>query len=311
MQIIRLTYPHTFNKTEIPETIAAAGFFDGLHKGHQAVIQEAIKLARDEGKESAVISFYPHPKEVLNRPEKPMQYITPNAEKEQLLKDMGVDKLYLITFDRDLANLSPQGFVDHFIIGLNIVHLVAGFDFSFGHKGAGNMNNINSFSKGKFTTTSIEPVKLDGEKVSSTEIRHSLSTGNVEKVKKLLGRAYETEGIVIEGEKRGRQIGFPTANLKIDDEKLIPKQGVYAVRVKYNKKLFKGMANLGVKPTFHENEVTPSIEIHIFDFNDDLYSKNITVLWDHFIREEKKFAGVDELIKQLKQDEYTVQEYFQ
>ncbi len=310
MQIIRLTYPHTFSKEEISETVAAIGFFDGLHQGHQAVIQQAVNEAKKTNQESAVISFYPHPKVVLNSPEKPVQYITTNDEKEQLLQDMHVDKLYLITFNKQLSRLSPQQFVDHFIIGLNITHLVAGFDFSFGHKGAGNMNNIDSFSNGKFTTTSIDPIKLDGEKVSSTAIRNCLMTGEVEKAEKLLGRSYQTRGIVSEGDKRGRTIGFPTANLAIDHEKLLPKQGVYAVKVKHNNQLMNAMANLGVKPTFNENGNEPSIEIHIFDFNEDIYGESITVFWKHFIRNEKKFGGIEELIEQLKQDEKTIREYF-
>src|SRR5690625_4059818 len=144
MQTINLTYPHDLVKEKIPETIAAIGFFDGLHKGHQKVIHQAIELATSQNKESAVISFHPHPSVVLNKENKPVHYITPIDEKECYLKNMGVDRLYVITFNKELSLLTPEAFIDHFILRLHITHLVAGFDFTFGHKGAGNMENIHA-----------------------------------------------------------------------------------------------------------------------------------------------------------------------
>lgn len=297
-------------KEDLPETIAAIGFFDGIHKGHQAVINKAVSEAKARGKESAVITFHPHPSVVLNNPTEPVQYITPVGEKEQLLKEMHVDRLYMITFNKVLSKLSPAEFIHHFIIQLNIKHLIAGFDFTFGYKGAGNMNNIASFINKEFTTSVIQKVEWEDQKVSSTAIRQCLQNGAVDQVAQLLGRYYTTKGTVVEGDKRGRELGFPTANLQTPDEKLLPKQGVYAVKVIYKDHVYNGMANLGVKPTFVSGELKPTVEVFIFDFNQNIYSEEITILWHQYIRAERKFSGIEEIIAQLKQDEETIRNYF-
>lgn len=310
MQTIRLTYPHHLKTEDLPETIAAIGFFDGIHRGHKEVITNAVNKAKAQQMESAVISFHPHPSVVLNNPDKPVQYITTIEEKEVLLEEIGVDRLYLITFNKELSSLSPEAFINHFIIGLHIKHLVAGFDFSFGHKGAGNMQNIQTFTKNNFSVTSIDPVKNENKKVSSTRIRKFLASGDIAKVNELLGRPYETTGVVIEGDKRGRQLGYPTANLNVNEEKLLPTRGVYAVKVNYHNKIYEGMANLGVKPTFKTGDLKPSVEVYIFDFEGNIYGESITVLWYQFIRDEKKFNGLNELVSQLKEDEKTIQKYF-
>jgi riboflavin kinase/FMN adenylyltransferase len=310
MQTIHITYPHDFAINDLPETIAAIGFFDGIHQGHQGVIQEAIKKAQAEKKESAVISFYPHPSVVLKQSNEKVHYITPIEEKEAILSGLGVDRLYLINFNKELSLLSPKIFIDHFIIGLHITHLVAGFDFSFGHKGTGNMKNISSFSENHFTTTEVEGITYQGEKVSSTSIRKALQTGAVEQVTPLLGRHYQTVGTVVKGDQRGRKLGFPTANLEIDDDKLLPKQGVYAVKVDYNGTLYTGMANLGVKPTFKTGVLQPSVEVYIFNFDRDIYGEELTVYWYQYIRAEKKFNGIEEIIKQLQADEKATRQYF-
>ena len=310
MQTIRLTYPHHLKTEDLPETIAAIGFFDGIHRGHKEVITNAVNKAKAQQMESAVISFHPHPSVVLNNPDKPVQYITTIEEKEVLLEEIGVDRLYLITFNKELSSLSPEAFINHFIIGLHIKHLVAGFDFSFGHKGAGNMQNIQTFTKKNFSVTSIDPVKNENKKVSSTRIRKFLASGDIAKVNELLGRPYETTGVVIEGDKRGRQLGYPTANLNVNEEKLLPTRGVYAVKVNYHNKIYEGMANLGVKPTFKTDDLKPSVEVYIFDFEGNIYGESITVLWYQFIRDEKKFNGLNELVSQLKEDEKTIQKYF-
>lgn len=310
MQTIRLTYPHHLKTEDLPETIAAIGFFDGIHRGHKEVITNAVNKAKAQQMESAVISFHPHPSVVLNNPDKPVQYITTIEEKEVLLEEIGVDRLYLITFNKELSSLSPEAFINHFIIGLHIKHLVAGFDFSFGHKGAGNMQNIQTFTKNNFSVTSIDPVKNENKKVSSTRIRKFLASGDIAKVNELLGRPYETTGVVIEGDKRGRQLGYPTANLNVNEEKLLPTRGVYAVKVNYHNKIYEGMANLGVKPTFKTGDLKPSVEVYMFDFEGNIYGESITVLWYQFIRDEKKFNGLNELVSQLKEDEKTIQKYF-
>lgn len=311
MNIIYLSYPDQLEKEQLTDTVAAIGFFDGIHKGHQKVIQTAIDLAKKEQKESAVISFHPHPSVVLKNSTDNIRYITTLEEKESLLAEMGVDRFYVITFNRELSQLSPEAFVEHFIIGLNISHLVAGFDYTFGHKGAGNMNNIGEMTKGRFKTTVIDKLTNDDEKISSTSIRQLLADGLVHRIPNLLGRVYETKGVVVKGDNRGgSKLGFPTANLNIVKDKFLPKQGVYAVKVCIDGNVYNGMANLGVVPTFTDGRRDPKVEVYIFDFNEDIYGKEIIVEWYQFVREEKKFSGIEEIVAQLKSDEKNIREFF-
>ncbi len=310
MRTIELTYPHTMLLEEIPETVAAIGFFDGIHKGHQKVIKTAVTQAKNEDMESAVITFHPHPSVVLNKDIQHVKYITPLREKQEILQQLNVDRLYIIKFNKELSLLSPQDFIDHFIKGLHIKHLIAGFDYTFGHKGQGNMSAMASYADGLFETTVIEKVSKFDEKISSTKIRAFLRDGHVEEANELLGRNLSVRGIVIDGDKRGRTIGYPTANLQIATDALLPKNGVYAVKVFYKNISYEGMANLGTKPTFNEKETRPSVEVNIFDYNHDLYGEELKVEWCNFIRDEKKFSGVDELVNQIKEDEKQIRNYF-
>lgn len=310
MRTIELTYPHTLVIEELPKTVAAIGFFDGIHKGHQKVIKTAVTKAKESNMESAVITFHPHPSVVLKKEKAHVQYITPIQEKQEILQQMNVDRLYIITFSKELASLSPQKFIDHFIIGLNVQHLVAGFDFTYGHKGEGNMDNIHSHARNAFDYTTIDKVELEKEKVSSTKIRTLLSEGNVEKVNQYLGRNLSVHGIVIDGDKRGREIGFPTANFEINPDALLPKIGIYAVKVLYKGEEYEGMASLGLNPTFKDGETKPTLEVNIFDYSNDLYGEELQIEWCNYIREEKKFNGVDELIEAIKMDEKQIRQYF-
>lgn len=302
MKTIHLTYPHILLQEQLPETVAAIGFFDGIHKGHQAVIETARDEAKKRDMESAVITFHPHPSVVLQKKTKSVHYITPLTKKQEILQHMDVDRLYIITFNEQLASLQPTEFVDHFITGLHIKHLVAGFDFTFGHKGAGNMNNIAKMTKGNFTYTKVQKVESNKEKVSSTKIRQLLHAGQIEEVNDLLGRTFTTDGTVVSGEKRGRTIGFPTANLKIDTDALLPKPGVYAVKVNYKNMLYEGLASLGTNQTFTPDRKQLKLEIHILDFNQNIYGETLSVEWHYFLREEKKFNDVDQLIIAMHED---------
>lgn len=311
MNTIHLSYPHELQRNELANTVAAIGFFDGVHRGHKAVIQQAVDLAKKSNKQSAVISFHPHPSVVLKNSDEDVRYITTIDEKQAILEAMGVDCFYIIRFNKTLSQLSPKQFVDHFIIGLHISHLVAGFDYTFGHKGAGNMDNITELSNGKFTTTIVKKLENEAEKISSTRIRNLLRAGSVSEIKPLLGRVYETTGTVVKGDNRGgSQLGFPTANIDISSDKFLPKQGVYAVKVRHNDKVYKGMANLGVVPTFTDGRIEPKLEVNIFDFAADIYGEQLTVEWYAFVRDERKFSGVEEIIAQLNNDEREIRKYF-
>lgn len=310
METKYISYPHTLNRGELPETVAAIGFFDGVHKGHQTLIKEAVQEAKQTGRKSAVISFHPHPSVVLKKDAEKVEYITTVKEKAEMFETLGVDFLYIITFNKELSLLSPQTFIDHFIVELNIQHLVAGFDYSFGHKGAGNMQNITEYSQGRFTTKEMEQYSYQNEKISSTRIRKLLAAGDVSEVAPLLGRTYNVSGIVIHGDKRGRELGYPTANIEVSDEKLLPKQGIYAVTIDVKGKIYQGMASFGVNPTFIEGRANPLLETYIFDFAEDIYEEAVQVYFHQFIREEQKFAGKEEIIAALERDESKVKEHF-
>ncbi|SFD79741.1 FMN adenylyltransferase /riboflavin kinase [Lentibacillus persicus] len=310
MRTIKLSYPHTLLMDELPETVAAIGFFDGVHKGHQQLINTAVNKARDKQMESAVITFHPHPSVVLKKDVQHVQYITPLHVKQELMQQLNVDRLYVITFDKDLSSLEPQAFINHFIINLNIKHLVTGFDFSYGHKGLGNVETLEDHAQSKFNYTIITEVQSDDQKISSTRIRELMKSGDIKKVNNLLNRPLIVTGTVEEGEKRGRAIGYPTANIKVSPDALLPKIGVYAVKVLFKNEVYEGMASLGYNPTFTNDREKPIIEVNIFDYNNDLYGEELIVEWHKYIRDEVKFSSAEKLIEQIAQDEKEIRNYF-
>lgn len=310
MKMVSLSYPLSIPNDQLPNCIAAIGFFDGIHKGHQQVIKRAVKKAKENEMESAVITFHPHPSTVLKKSNKLAQYITPLQVKKRLLECLQVDRMYVIQFNKPLSLMAPEQFINTYIKQLQVKHLIAGFDFTYGYKGAGNMKNLHEFTNDTFTFETIEKYEIANEKVSSTRIRHLLKEGNIEEINHLLGRKLTVTGEVVVGDKRGRTIGFPTANLKVNVDYLLPKIGVYAVEVCYGDHIYFGMANLGVVPTFKKGAAKLSLEVHIFNFDQTIYGDELTIKWHKFIRDEQAFSSVDELINQLQKDEKEVKEYF-
>ena len=208
----------------------------------------------------------------------------------------------------------PQEFVDQYLIDLNVKHVIAGFDYSYGRMGKGTMETLPFHSRNQFTFSVIEKLKYGEEKISSTFIRSCIHKGEMEKITKLLGRFYTTSGEVIHGEKRGRKIGFPTANVEIHDDYLTPPTGVYAVRFirTSSNQIYEGVCNVGYKPTFHKEKLgKPSIEVFIFDFQGDLYGEKVVVEWHRRLRSEQKFSGVEELIAQIERDKQNAHDYFE
>jgi riboflavin kinase/FMN adenylyltransferase len=309
LKVIELTYPVDITKNNLPETVSAIGFFDGIHIGHQKVIQTAVDGAKKRQMESAVITFHPHPSVVL-KGATDVQYITPLDVKKEILQQYEVDRLYVIQFNQELSKLSPQDFIDHFIIGLNIKHLVGGFDYTYGHKGKGNMENIKEFDRGLFTHEAVEQVTLHGHKISSTRIRKLLQEGDMQKVSELLGRPYTFKSTVIKGDQRGRELGYPTANLKVDKDVIVPGIGIYAAKVHYKGDTYLGMASIGTNPTFVETKAL-SVEVNILDFDQKIYGEELEVEWHSYLRGEVKYEGADALIEQLALDEQHTREYFQ
>jgi riboflavin kinase/FMN adenylyltransferase len=301
LEIIRLKHPRPF--LDIPPITVALGFFDGVHRGHQKVIEVAIQEAKKRNIQSAVMTFFPHPKEVLRENQEEIQYLSPLPEKIKLMENLGIEYLFIVTFDRNFADLSPQQFVDQYLIDLNVKHVVAGFDYSYGRLGKGTMETLPFHSRHKFTQSTVKEVSYLDEKISSTEIRRALSDGNIDKVIRYLGRPFNIEGEVVDGEKRGRTIGFPTANIKTVERTVVPASGVYTVSLLVNGEWFPCVCNIGYKPTFHdESPANPTIEVHVLDFNEDIYEKVVTVAFLNRIRGERKFESIDELKDQINTD---------
>lgn len=293
--------PATLAAAARDEKVLAIGHFDGVHRGHRKVIELAAAKAKEKGLLSAVMTFHPHPREVLGRGEQYVASITPLHMKLALFAELGLDYAYVVHFDTAFASLLPQDFVRDVLQPLSVREAVVGFDFRFGHKGMGTPERLRELGAPEMTVTIMEPQQLSGEKISSSRIRSLLETGSVEEAEKLLGRRYEITGSVVRGEGRGRTIGFPTANVVPDADFIIPRQGVYAVYVELNGALLRGVMNVGVKPTFH-HEGDRTIEVHLFDFTGDLYGKSIKLVFSSFLREERRFGSVQELIEQIRLD---------
>lgn len=313
MKIFHLNYPNHMKPEEHLGSLSMAlGFFDGVHKGHQKVIGEALEIAEKTGAKSAVMTFDPHPSLVLGGRKEEMFYITPLQQKMDILKDMGVEVCFIVRFTSDFAQLQPEEFISHFIEELGVVHITAGFDFSFGAKGQGNMELMKSFSNGRFGVSVIGKQEDEQQKISSTRIREHLKSGRVEEVCRLSGRPFQVSGTVVNGDKRGRTIGFPTANVEEDLGTFVPGRGVYAVRIHVQDELYDGVCNVGFKPTFNDPDHKKLvIEVHIFDFDRDIYGERVTVDWYKRIRDEQKFSGIDELKAQIEKDKQEAIQFFE
>ncbi|MFP7296143.1 bifunctional riboflavin kinase/FAD synthetase [Neobacillus niacini] len=310
MEVIKLTFPLNIDKTKIPPLSMALGYFDGVHLGHQKVILEAKKQAHQQGLHSAVMTFDPHPSVVLGKSDKHVQYITPLAEKIKIVEELGIDYLFIVHFTTEFANLLPQEFIDQYVIDLNVKHVVAGFDYSYGRMGKGTMEVLPFHSREMFTFTIVEKLTRGNEKVSSTRIRQYIRDGKTAELPELLGRFYKTAGMVVHGDKRGRTIGFPTANVETHDEYIVPPLGVYAVKIKIGNEWYEGVCNVGYKPTFNKEALRVSVEVHVFDFNNDIYGEHVIVEWHQYLRKEQKFSGIEELVTQIEKDKQNALEYF-
>ena len=308
MKVFRLRYPDQLDIGQQDAYSLAVGFFDGIHKGHQEVINSAKNAADKLSIQTAVMTFDPHPSQLFSG--KNVGYITPLEEKVRVLESLGVDVLFIVNFDWQLAGLSPEKFIDIFIKGLGVKHVTAGFDFTFGSKGSGTMKDMQELSEGSYDTTVISKVICDDEdKVSSTKIRQLLSEGNVEEASALLGRPFRTFGEVVHGEKRGRLLGFPTANIETAEEHVVPANGVYAVRCLIDGQWYNGVCNMGVKPTFHNPEHRiPIAEVHVLDVDMDLYGQQLAIDWLYRIRSEQKFDSFEALKAQIGKDKQTAKD---
>lgn len=312
MKVVQLSYPNQIITDEVvgPYSLAL-GFFDGVHKGHQAVIEQAKEKAQQTASKLAVMTFDPHPSIVLGRSKEKVLYITPLQQKMAILEKMGVDTLFVVRFTSDFAQLTPKEFFQLFIKDLGVQHVTAGFDYTFGSKGKGDMDLMTKLGADEVSVTIVSKQIAEDEKISSTRIRKLLQQGNMEAVCELLGRPYITQGVVVHGDKRGRTIGFPTANVQAEDDSFIPTNGVYVVKISVQDEWFVGVCNIGFKPTFkNPDEKKLSIEVHIVDFDKNIYGEEVDIAWYKWLRAEQKFNGIDELIEQLTKDKQQSIDYF-
>ena len=286
-------------------SIVTIGVFDGVHIGHQAVIKKVVHRARAIGAISVTITFDPHPMTVLS-PGHFVPRLISLKHRVRLIKDLGIDKVQVINFDKRIANMPPEKFVKDIVAGrLNAKEIFVGEDFCFGRHAGADIKELKRI--GEMAGLKVHPVKAvkrDGRIISSSEIRRLVVAGKIKEASDLLGRPFSILGTVVSGAKLARVLGYPTANINPHHE-AIPPSGVYAVKVKLDKKLLKGVMNIGVRPTFydHGRDTEPSIEVHIFSFHGSVYGRDLEIIFVKRMRAEKKFNTIDSLIEQVRKDE--------
>lgn len=288
----------------VPNAVVTSGTFDGVHLGHQKIIQRIREIARSIHGETVLITFWPHPRLVLYPTEHHLRLLSTFEEKASLLRQFGIDHLVTIPFTQEFSQMTSEQFIRKVLMEkIHTKKLVIGYDHRFGKNREGSFDYLQEHSS-EFGFELEEISRQDVEEigVSSTKIRKALESGDIRTATNYLGRPYELNGLVVKGQQIGRSIGFPTANIHIpNDYKLIPHDGVYAVEVKVEGVLYKAMLNIGNRPTVDGTRKT--VEAHLFDFQGDLYNKLVTVSFKEFIREERKFENLEALKNQLVQDQ--------
>lgn len=292
-------------------SVITIGNFDGVHLGHQQLLENVVREAQHFGIPAVVYTFHPHPVKVLH-PDRPTFRLFDLKDQQEQFAKWGIDYVILENFTMEFSKISPQQFLNEYILKqLNPKTLVVGHDFSFGADRSGNIPFLEKFCAEKgIRLIIIPPFQYKGSVVSSTLIREKLKNGEVEKANELLGRTYYLRGHVEKGFQRGRTIGVPTANIHPDVE-FMPRQGVYCTLTKIDQHLYPSVTNIGVNPTFHENrQRAVKIETHLFDFNAHIYGVEVEVFLQHFIRDEKKFSSIEELKNQIHKDMEEARRYF-
>lgn len=295
--------------SNIKNPVASIGMFDGVHLGHKQIFEKLINAAKDIGGESVAISFDTHPRMVLQHDAYKLKFINSYQEKIKLIEDMGVDHLVFLPFTREFSQQTTADFVKNILVDiLKIKALIIGYDNRFGNKENNNFNGLFKLSQEyNFEIIQSDVKSIDNITVSSTKIREALDKGEINFANQLLGYRYQLSGKVVMGNQIGQQIGFPTANIDLENDfKLIPSIGVYAILVEFKGKIYKGMLNIGIRPTLNINKL--SIEAHIFNFNEDIYGQYIKVYLIDKIRDEQRFNGLDELVIQLQKDKISTLE---
>ncbi|QNL21144.1 bifunctional riboflavin kinase/FAD synthetase [Hyphobacterium sp. CCMP332] len=294
---------------KIPNAVVTSGTFDGVHIGHQKILQRISETAKKDNGYSVLITFWPHPRLVLDQNNSQLKLLSTIDEKIELLRSFGLDYLVVIPFTKAFSKLSSFQFVNDILVKtIGTKKLIIGYDHHFGRNREGSFEYLNeNAEKFGFTVEEISRQDIDDIGISSTKIRNSLLNHNISVANDFLGRPYEIRGKVVHGDSRGKEMGFPTANVEIkEDYKLIPCDSVYAVEVEFYGSEFYGMLNIGMRPTVDGKK--KQMEVHIFDFNQEIYGETLIVRFLDFIRIEKKFSDIQELKIQLDTDMKTVKE---
>lgn len=298
----------SLDRFEARSPVVTIGTFDGLHKGHQLILERLKKRAHEINGESVVFTFYPHPRIVTAPNENSLRLLTTKEEKIELFRKYGIDHLVIYPFDQEFASLSYSRFVSKILVEqIGTQYLVVGYDHKFGKNREGGYEYLKKCAEQyDFRIEKMEALTVAGENISSTKIREALQNGDIKSANHYFGHYFTLHGTVVEGKQLGRKMGFPTANIEASDKyKIIPGYGVYAVTIKTPSGTYKGMLNIGTRPTFNNNADNRSIEVNIFDFSENIYGETVTICFVDKIRDEKKFPGIEALVEQLKVDRET------
>ncbi len=287
------------------DIVACIGYFDGLHLGHQALIEKVKEIAIKKDTKRALITFYPDPKDIITK--KRHRHIQSFDDRLKIAQAMGIEIAIVFEFTEHLCLTSAEDFFEKILGKLPLKGLVSGFDFHFGHKGKGDVETLKKLAKDRFEVDIVPEVLYEGEKISSTRVRLAIERGDIKLARALLGYDYFDRGLVVHGKRNGHRLGFPTANLRLDEEILIPKNGVYIGYAVYDEKSYKAMINIGNNPTIASNNGL-TYEVHILDFDKDIYDSELIIYLNERIRDDKRFSSLEDLKKQLENDRKRAEE---
>ncbi|HSR68655.1 MAG TPA: bifunctional riboflavin kinase/FAD synthetase [Acidobacteriota bacterium] len=286
----------------VQQPVVSIGAYDGVHLGHQKILSRAVEEARRRGTAAALVSFSPHPQKVIAPDTAPPLLQTPQ-QREEFIAELGIDFLVEVPFTRHLSQLSPRQFVEQVLMRRPVSQVHVGFNFRFGHRRRGDVETLRQLGRENgFQVFAVDPVTLRGQRISSSKIRTLLGGGNVQRARRYLGRPYEIHGTIVQGDQRGRTIGFPTLNIDSVNE-LLPAQGVYVGRAVLEGSRYGCVTNIGYRPTVHPDyQGRPLVESHLFDFQEEVYGLPVNLQFCCRLREEKRFDGLKSLTEQIKKD---------
>lgn len=294
--------PAALQNFDLKDARVTIGSFDGVHLGHQSIIRRLVCSARDSGAPSVVITFFPHPAVVLGKKAN-HYYLSHPDEKESMLKELGVTEVITLPFTRELAGLTPEEFLSPLKQHLGMKELWVGHDFALGKNRSGNIEKLAELATTfDYELRPIDPIVLGGQTISSSLIRAALANGDAQSAQRMLGRYYSVRGKVVAGDGRGKEIGFPTANMQIWEEKLIPRNGIYAGWVWVEGRRYGAAINVGLRPTFGDDLLHPRVEPFLLDFDREIYGAEISLEFVKFLRPEIKFQNLPELVRQISDD---------